>query len=96
MSLRILSRFVPIIGAAIGDPGPEKHKIESYSEQEKIPVDAIIVKQSIEEAITPMRRSINESVPKVVLRLKRILMERTKKGDSIIIAGIGNTIGIGQ
>ncbi len=83
------------VGAAIGDPGPEKHKMEVFTERSKIPIDAIIVKQSIEEAVTPMRKSIAESVDNVIKRLKRIIAERTKKGDTIIVAGIGNTIGIG-
>ncbi|MHA2060256.1 MAG: DUF1512 family protein [Candidatus Ranarchaeia archaeon] len=83
------------VGAAIGDPGPEKHKIESFSEQSNIPVDALMVKESIEEAVTPMRKQIAEAADKVVERLKRVLRERTKKGDTVIVAGIGNTIGIG-
>jgi hypothetical protein len=32
----------------------------------------------------------------VVDRIKEVVLERTKEGDKIIIAGIGNTIGIGQ
>ncbi|MFQ6080041.1 MAG: DUF1512 family protein, partial [Candidatus Bathyarchaeia archaeon] len=29
-------------------------------------------------------------------QVKRLILERTKEGDSVIIAGIGNTVGIGQ
>jgi hypothetical protein len=32
----------------------------------------------------------------VIERIKRLVIERTKPGDTIIVAGIGNTIGIGQ
>ena len=83
------------VGAAIGDPGPEKYKIETSSETLQIPIDAILVKESLEEAITPMRRSILESVDNVIKRIKRLLLEQTKEKDTIILAGIGNTIGIG-
>ncbi|MHA1713980.1 MAG: DUF1512 domain-containing protein [Candidatus Ranarchaeia archaeon] len=83
------------VGAAIGDPGPEKSKIEVSSETQSVPVDAIIIKQSIEEAITPLRKSIFESADDTVKRVKRILMERTNPNDLVIIAGIGNTSGVG-
>jgi hypothetical protein len=83
------------VGAAIGDPGPEKYKIETSSEIHQIPIDAIIVKESLEEAITPLRRSILESVDNVMKRIKRLVHEQTKEKDTIILAGIGNTIGIG-
>ena len=83
------------VGAAIGDPGPEKSKIEVSSETQSVPVDAIIVKQSLEEAITPLRKSIIEGADKAVARIQRILKERTNPDDIVIIAGIGNTAGVG-
>ena len=43
-----------------------------------------------------MRKEIFEDAEPVIERIKRLILERTKKGDKIIIAGIGNTIGIGQ
>jgi len=36
------------------------------------------------------------SVDMTVERVKRAIRERTKPGDVVIVAGIGNTIGIGQ
>jgi hypothetical protein len=33
---------------------------------------------------------------KVIERIKSLILERSKPGDTIIVAGIGNTIGIGQ
>jgi hypothetical protein len=84
------------IGAAIGGIGTERFKIEETATKNKIPVFAVIVKQSIKEAIAPMKKEIYEGVDKALERVKRIIKENTKEGDRIIIAGIGNTIGIGQ
>jgi hypothetical protein len=62
----------------------------------KIPLNAIIVKQDLGDAVSPMRKEIFEAADTVITRIKRLILERTKKGDTVIIAGIGNTIGIGQ
>jgi len=83
------------VGAAIGGIGVDKYKIEEVATKYKVPLDAIIIKEAIEEAVSPMRREIAEATRKVVERIKRIINERTKPGDTILIAGIGNTIGIG-
>jgi len=83
-------------GAAIGGIGTERFKIEETATNNRIPVYAVIVKESIQEAITPMKKEILEAGEKVIERIKRLVIERTKPGDTIIVAGIGNTIGIGQ
>ncbi len=83
-------------GAAIGGIGTERFKIEETATKNRIPVYAVIVKESIQEAITPMKKEILEAGEKVIERIKRLVVERTKPGDTIIVAGIGNTIGIGQ
>jgi len=84
------------IGAAIGGIGTERYKIEQEATVHKIPVYAVIVKESIQEAITPMKKEIMEAGEKVIERIKSLILERSKPGDTIIVAGIGNTIGIGQ
>ncbi|MBS7651298.1 MAG: DUF1512 domain-containing protein [Candidatus Bathyarchaeia archaeon] len=84
------------IGAAIGGIGTERFKIEEEVSKFKIPLHALIVKESIQEAIMPMRREIAEAADKVISRIKNIIKERTKEADTVIVAGIGNTIGIGQ
>lgn len=83
------------VGAAIGGIGVEKYYIEESSTEKTIPIDALICKQSLEDAITTMSRSITRSVPDFVSKIKESIRKRTEKGTSIIIAGIGNTIGIG-
>ena len=84
------------IGAAIGGPGVEQYKIEEAIVKYKIPLNAVIVKQDLGDAVSPLRKEIFEAAEPVISRIKRLILERTKSGDNIIIAGIGNTIGIGQ
>jgi hypothetical protein len=83
------------VGAAIGGIGIEKTFIEEASTGKSIPIDALICKQSLEDAITTMKRPITQSVAKFVEKIKMSIRKRTEKGAKIIIAGIGNTIGIG-
>jgi hypothetical protein len=84
------------VGAAIGGPGVEQFKIEESIMKNKIPLNAIIVKQDLGDAVSPMRKEIFDATDPVITRIKRLILERTKEGDNVIIAGIGNTIGIGQ
>lgn len=83
------------VGAAIGGIGIEKHYIEESTTGKDIPIDALICKQSLEDAITTMKRPITQSVPNIVEKIKMAIRKRTEKGTKVIVAGIGNTIGIG-
>jgi hypothetical protein len=84
------------VGAAIGGIGVEKFQIEEIATKNKIPLYAILVKQSILEAITVMRKEIAEGADKVVQVLNRLIEEKTKEGDEVIVAGVGNTLGVAQ
>ena len=84
------------VGAAIGGIGVEKFQIEEVAAQNKIPLYAILVKQSILEAITVMRKEIAEASDKVAQVLNRVIEEKTKEGDDVVVAGIGNTLGVAQ
>ena len=84
------------IGAAIGGPGVDQFKIEEAVVKHKIPLNAVIVKEDIGDAVSPMRKEIADSVDKVIERVKNVILERTKEGDKLIIVGVGNTIGVGQ
>ncbi len=83
------------VGAAIGGIGVEKFYIEQSSTKTAIPIDALICRQSLENAITTMSRAITQSVHPIVEKIKMAIRKRTEKGAKIIVAGIGNTIGIG-
>jgi hypothetical protein len=84
------------VGAAIGGIGVEKFQIEEAATRVKVPLYAILVKQSILEAITVMRKEIAEAADKVTQVLNRVIEEKTKEGDEIVVAGIGNTLGVAQ
>ena len=83
-------------GVAIGGPGVDKYKVEEVATKYKIPLSAILIKEGIGDVVSTMRKEIADSVNDAIDRIKRIIRETTKEGDSIIIAGIGNTIGIAQ
>ena len=84
------------IGAAIGGIGVDKYKIEEVAANNSIPVYAIIVKQSMVDAISVMKKEIAESSDEVISRLTRAIREKSKRGDKIIIVGVGNTLGVAQ
>ncbi len=82
-------------GVAMGDPGPEKIRIERLAARLHIPLHAVGIKMSIEEAITGMRREIAEAARKavdVVLGFIRGIEE----GKAVIVVGVGNTVGVAQ
>jgi hypothetical protein len=84
------------VGAAIGGPGVDQFKIEEELLKYHIPINALVVKEDIGDAVSPLRKEIVDSIDGVIERIKQVVSERTKEGDKIIIAGVGNTIGIGQ
>ncbi len=84
------------IGAAIGGPGVDQYKIEEKLTKYHIPINAVIIKEDIGDAVSPMRKEINDAADKVIERVKAVILERTKEGDKIIIVGVGNSIGVGQ
>jgi len=84
------------VGAAIGGPGVDQFKIEETILKYRIPINAVIIKEDIGDAVSPMRKEVFEAVDKAIERIRQLVLERTKEGDKIIICGVGNTIGIGQ
>src|ERR687897_727524 len=84
------------IGAAIGGIGVEKYQVEEVATRFDIPIYAVIVKQSVQDAITIMRKEIADAFDKVTNTVYSIIEERTSEGQSVMVIGIGNTIGVGQ
>ena len=82
------------IGAAIGGIGTERYKIEEEATKFGIPVYAIVIKQSILEAVTTMKKEIADATEPVIEQIKRLIIDHTKEGELVIVAGIGNTAGI--
>jgi hypothetical protein len=83
------------VGIAMGGPGVERTYIEEAVVRNRIPMDSIIVKMSSEEAIKPLRMSMIKAEPLVMDALKRCLA-RARKGDKVLIVGVGNTSGVGN
>ena len=73
----------------------EREIAESLLLPKRIPIEAIIVKVGFEEAIEPMKPEI-ASAAKLVLEHVRQTIRRTRKKGVIIVAGIGNSSGIGN
>ncbi len=83
-------------GAAIGGIGTERFEIEGIATKHNIPIYAIVIKQSIKEAITLMKKEIADSSDKVFIQIQDIIRENSKPGQCVLIIGVGNTLGVSQ
>jgi len=83
-------------GAAIGGIGTERFKIEDIATKNEIPILALVVKQSIHEAITLMTDDIANQADTVKEELFQMIRENTTSGQTILVIGVGNTIGVAQ
>jgi hypothetical protein len=43
-----------------------------------------------------MKKSISDAVDPTLARIKSLILEQSKEGDVVIVAGIGNTMGVAQ
>ena len=57
---------------------------------------ALVIKQDISHVVAPMVEELYNACSKAVDVVKRMVDEKTKEGDTVLIAGIGNTVGVGQ
>ena len=83
------------VGVAMGGPGVERSYIEGQAVKKNIPIDSIVVKMSAEEAIKPMRAVMVKSFPKIEESMRRSI-SKTRKGDKVLVVGVGNTSGVGN
>jgi len=81
-------------GAAIGGPGTERYHIEEAAAKSNIGLDAVVVKMSSKEAVSTMTPRLREAADTAYDRVRTIIQTETAPDDAVIIAGIGNTIGI--
>jgi hypothetical protein len=84
------------VGAAIGGPGVDQFKIEEALVKYHLPINAVIIREDIGDAVSPMRKEIFDSADKAIESIKQVILEKTKEGDKVIIVGVGNTMGISQ
>ncbi len=84
------------IGVAIGGIGVEKFNIEKIATSRRVPLYAVVIKMSEEEAITALRDYLDRAVELAVRTVERIILRYTNKGDTVVVVGVGNTVGVGQ
>ena len=83
-------------GAAIGGIGTERFQIEAIATSKNIPIFSIVVKQSVKEAITLMTKEIADKADDTRQQVYEMIKENTKEGQSIVVIGVGNTVGVPQ
>ena len=83
-------------GAAIGGIGTERFQIEDIATKNNIPIFAIVIKQSIKEAITLMTKDIANQAENVTSQIHEMIQDNTKPGQTVLLIGVGNTIGVPQ
>src|SRR5213592_705207 len=82
------------VGAAIGGPGTERYHIEASASKNQIPLLAVVVKMSSKEAISSITSLVKTGVDAAVNRVQNEIRSKSKPGDSVILVGVGNTIGV--
>ena len=81
------------IGAAIGGPGMDRFRIEETASSNQVQMLAIVAKMSDKEAITEIPKAVKDRVPSTAERIHSLISE-LPEGTSVIVAGIGNTMGV--
>ena len=79
----------------MGGSGVDRYEIEEFATRYEIPLDAIAIKMSDEEAIMPMRKEIYEAIPDAIELVKEVIA-RGPKNEKILLIGVGNTCGVGN
>ncbi len=81
------------VGAAIGGPGMDRFRIEETATSNQVQMLAFVAKMSEKEAITEIPKTVKDRVPPTVERI-RSFIGGLPEGTSVIVAGIGNTMGV--
>lgn len=81
-------------GAAIGDIGPEKIAMERIASKYSIPLDAVVVKMSEVEALSPLTKKIYEGAVRSYEMVRRVIVEKVRDGGIAVVVGVGNTVGV--
>ncbi len=83
------------VGVAMGGPGVERAAIEQVALAKDIPIDSIVVKMSLEEAIQHLPKAAVDALPEVRKAVSRSLKRAPKRG-VVVLIGVGNTSGVGN
>ncbi len=82
------------VGFAMGGYG-QRELIENALLPKRMPIDGIVVKVSIMEAIAPMTKTVFGSLEKARSLVVKAV-KRAAKNEKVIIVGVGNSCGIGD
>jgi len=83
-------------GAAIGGIGTDRFKIEELATKFDLPIFSIVVKQSVKEAITLMKKEIANQTENVKSQVHEVITDNTVNGQTVLVIGVGNTLGVSQ
>ena len=81
-------------GAAMGGIGTDRFQIENVATKNSIPILAIVIKQSIHEALTIMTKEIADQASSVRLEIQEMIRDNTQPKQTVMIIGVGNTLGV--
>jgi len=83
-------------GAAIGGIGTDRFKIEEIATKYDIPVFSIVIKQSVSDAITLMKKKIADQTDNIKNQVYEMITDNTSANQSVLVIGVGNTVGVSQ
>ena len=83
-------------GAAMGGIGTDRFQIEDVATKNNIPILAIVIKQSIYEALTLMTKEIADQASSVRDEIHDMIKDNTKENQTVMVVGVGNTLGVSQ
>jgi len=83
-------------GAAIGGIGTDRFKIEAIATKYDIPIFAIVVRQSVKEAITLMTTEISDQAENVKSQVYEMITDNSNPNQTVLVIGVGNTLGVAQ
>lgn len=83
-------------GVAMGGTGTERFAIEEAAAKAGVPVLAVVVRQSVREAVTLMSRQIAESASETAERARQAALRGAGPGKTVLVVGVGNTSGVPQ
>ena len=83
-------------GAAIGGIGTDGFKIEAIATKHDIPIFAIVVRQSVKDAITLMKKEISDQTEKVRNQVYEMITDNSNPNETVLVIGVGNTLGVAQ
>ena len=80
------------VGFAMGGIA-QRELIENVLLPKKKPIDSIVIKVGMTEAIMPLKKEISDALPRA-RELVEKAAKRAKKGEKVIVIGIGNSSGV--